>query len=106
MEMVVEAAIKAHAFVSLAHPYYYQLSQTELIELVQAYRMCVGERAGIETFYRNYSASMIAELCLLGQKYQLLPTAGSDFHGMDKTDSLICFPEGIVDEIQYMFEKK
>jgi predicted metal-dependent phosphoesterase TrpH len=39
--------------------------------------------AGIEVYYNNYSPDQIHELLRIAEKYDLISTGGSDFHGLD-----------------------
>jgi predicted metal-dependent phosphoesterase TrpH len=40
---------------------------------------------GLETYYGDYTKAQIQELLRLAEQYQLIPTGGSDYHGMDET---------------------
>jgi 3',5'-nucleoside bisphosphate phosphatase len=43
---------------------------------------------GLETYYNNYSPDQIKELLRLAHKYDLVPTGGSDFHGLEANNEL------------------
>ncbi len=40
--------------------------------------------AGIETYYGGYISGRTAELVALAERYSLIVTGGSDYHGMDE----------------------
>ena len=42
--------------------------------------------AGIEVFHSDHDAAWVAKTLALAQRYHLLKTGGSDFHGTNKTD--------------------
>jgi hypothetical protein len=39
---------------------------------------------GIEVYYGSYSAPEVSRLLTLANKYNLIATGGSDFHGLDE----------------------
>ena len=43
--------------------------------------LCEAGLVGLETYYGQYTAETVSELRTLAEKYQLIPTGGSDFHG-------------------------
>lgn len=61
----------------LAHPGYTENVETILPELKAA------GLVGMEVYYRDYDAEKIAYLEALAEQYGLVPTGGSDFHGLD-----------------------
>lgn len=66
----------------LAHPTLYHLSEARLDSLVQILKQS-GLHA-IEGIYSTYSISETREIHALAQKYGLLISGGSDFHGANK----------------------
>ena len=66
----------------LAHPMQYQLSGSELDELIVSLKE-VG-LIGIEVFYSTHRAADEAWLGRLADRHVLLPSGGSDFHGSNK----------------------
>ena len=64
----------------LAHPFFYNLSIKQIEELVARYRAITDKPLGIEVYYRNYSPLISGYLQRLADKYNLLPSAGSDRH--------------------------
>ena len=69
-------------FISLAHPLLYKFSDEELNELL-IHLKDMGLH-GIEVFHSTHSRENIQKLSFLAEKYDLLPTGGSDFHGSNK----------------------
>ncbi len=65
----------ADGLASLAHPLFIADLERHLAELVD-----IGLK-GLEVYYGEYSAADVASLLLLCQKYSLIPTGGSDYHG-------------------------
>lgn len=45
--------------------------------------LCAAGMVGLETYYGPYTAENEAELRALADRYHLIPTGGSDFHGPD-----------------------
>ncbi len=69
----------------LAHPY--QLKPTSSEHLEQIVRgLCDVGLQGIEVHYSRHRPEQMAEYAGLAQKYGLLVTGGSDFHGASKPD--------------------
>ena len=66
----------------LAHPFQYRLDDSALQDLI---RHCLEHGlVGMECFYSGYSEEQSRYLMSLAQKYGLLITGGSDFHGSVK----------------------
>ena len=68
----------------LAHPLQYGYKRSELDALCSAAKDA--HFSGIEIYYSGYSESDRAKLFDLAEKYSLLPTGGSDFHGDNKPE--------------------
>lgn len=66
----------------LAHPLQYGFGKSDLDALVKAGKDC--GMTGLEIYYSGYTQNDIAKLFDLAEKYTLLPTGGSDFHGDNK----------------------
>ena len=66
----------------LAHPMQYRLSDQEMNELVSSLKE--EGLAGIEIYYSSHKPSDTAALSRIAQRYDLLPSGGSDFHGANK----------------------
>jgi hypothetical protein len=66
----------------LAHPLQYGFHRAELEKLAQD--AVAAKVTGIEIYYTGYTQADMAKLFDLAEKYTLLPTGGSDFHGANK----------------------
>ena len=66
----------------LAHPLHYKLREAELEKLVR--RLALAGLMGIETLYSNHTRQDEIYAKKLAQKFNLLPSGGSDFHGSNK----------------------
>ena len=71
----------------LAHPFYgsgdeYILGQ-EIEDRIK--RLMGFGLMGVEAFYSGFSPKLISDMLALAQKYDLYVTAGSDYHGTNKT---------------------
>jgi predicted metal-dependent phosphoesterase TrpH len=74
-----EMILRASGIPVLAHPF--TVSEPEkLISDLREHGL-----AGIEVYYGSYSRSEVTHLRSFAQKYALLVTGGSDFHGLDET---------------------
>jgi len=73
----VRLITRAHGIPVLAHPFTSIDFQQLTAELVQA------GLKGIEAYYAGYTPEQIGELLALAEKYHLIVTGGSDFHGLD-----------------------
>jgi hypothetical protein len=69
----------------LAHPMLVRLSQQEKIEQRIAALKEMG-MDGIEVYYHSHTVAETERLLRLAQKYDLLISGGSDFHGTNKKD--------------------
>ena len=63
----------------LAHPLQYKMSDDQLCELLSS--LCGYGLSGIEVYYSGYKPADTAYLSRLSEKFGLLPSGGSDFHG-------------------------
>lgn len=66
----------------LAHPLQYGLDRAALEKLVRD--AAAAGVTGMEIYYTGYTQSDMQKLFDLAEKYTLLPTGGSDFHGENK----------------------
>lgn len=69
----------------LAHPYTLKLNNTQL-EIFVKYLKEACSLDALEVFYPEHSPRFVEFYLSLTQKYQLIPTGGSDFHGENKPD--------------------
>jgi predicted metal-dependent phosphoesterase TrpH len=74
--LAADVISKAHGLPVLAHPF--ALAEPEkLIGALTEHGL-----AGIEVYYGGYSRDQVSRLRNLAQRYSLLATGGSDFHGL------------------------
>jgi 3',5'-nucleoside bisphosphate phosphatase len=73
----IQLILRAGGIPVLAHPFTSENPESLINELKPAGLM------GLEVFYGNYDSDQIRELLRLTYKYDLVPTGGSDFHGVD-----------------------
>ncbi len=80
----VELVLRASGLPVLAHPLTTDDPETMVIELKAA------GLVGLEAYYNGYTADEINELISLANKYNLIATGGSDYHGLDTgTETMI-----------------
>ena len=79
---VIEVTRKAGGVPILAHPTLYKLGKEQLDILVST--LTEQGLMGIECIYSTYTPSEEREIKALAEKYHLLPSGGSDFHGATK----------------------
>ncbi len=82
-EEAVELIIKAEGLPVLAHPLTFPDPEALTAELKE------GGLVGLETYYNGYTTEEINRLLMLAQKYELITTGGSDYHGIDDTETAI-----------------
>ena len=66
----------------LAHPLQYKMSDDQLCELLTS--LCGYGLSGIEVYYSGYKPADTTYLSRLAERFGLLPSGGSDFHGSRK----------------------
>lgn len=81
-EQAVELILAAGGIPILAHPVLYHMSDARLEELVLKLK-AVG-LVGLEAIYSTYSPAEERQMHKLADKYGLLISGGSDFHGSNK----------------------
>ena len=83
------AAIRAAGGVPvLAHLYYYQLSGEENLRLVQRFKELAGDAAAMEVEYGRYPRHIRDRLAAMAEEYDLMPSAGSDYHAQAAFETL------------------
>ncbi len=81
---VVELILRANGLPVLAHPLTINNMETMIVELKDA------GLVGIEAYYSGYTAAEVNKLVSLTNKYNLITTGGSDYHGLDdSTETMI-----------------
>lgn len=78
----VKLILAADGIPILAHPVLYRMSDDRLEKLVAKLKQ--DGLMGIEALYSTYTAGEERQMCYLAQKYHLLISGGSDFHGSNK----------------------
>ena len=81
-EEVIEVTLEAGGIPILAHPTLYQLGHEQLDILV--HRLKEAGLMGMECVYSTYTPAEERQMKELAQKYNLLQSGGSDFHGANK----------------------
>ena len=81
-QKAVELILTAGGVPILAHPILYHLSDVKLDSMVAGLKQA--GLVGIEALYSSYSAADERQIRRLAQKYDLLISGGSDFHGANK----------------------
>jgi len=77
---VVELLLQVNGLPVLAHPFTANNTETLIAELKAAGLI------GIEAYYDGYTADEIGRLVSLADRYGLIVTGGSDYHGLDATN--------------------
>ena len=78
----VKLVLKANGLPVLAHPYTALNPEEEIKEL-----KTVG-LVGMEVYYAGYLPSEMNILLNMAEKYELIPTGGTDYHGIDATSDI------------------
>ena len=109
-EKGVELIRHAKGIPVLAHPLLYKLSSERLEELIASLKDA--GLAAIETRYTTHNSSDVKRLQLLTEKYGLLESGGSDFHGKNKPDvdlavghGNLCVPYAIYERLREYKER-
>ena len=83
-EVILDTLLENRAFVSLAHPFQYNLGDKGIRRLAEHLRG-LGMQ-GLEVYHSSHNQYESAKLKDLARELGLLPTGGSDFHGSNKPD--------------------
>ena len=81
-EQAIDLILKANGVPILAHPPLYHMSDSRLDKLVA--RLKEAGLQGIEAVYSTYASSEERDMRRLADKYDLLISGGTDFHGDNK----------------------
>ena len=76
----VKLIINSGGLAVFAHPITYKDYETAIIDMVTAGLI------GLEAYYNNSTAEDIRKILALADKYNLIPTGGSDYHGIEPTE--------------------
>ena len=111
LPVVVSAILQDGGLPILAHPLHYKLTETELEQLFEDFRTAAGENpAGVEGRYSRYAPHLQEPYYLhireLAQRYDLLLSAGDDFHGNAQEDLHLntAFPISIYETLKQAHE--
>lgn len=88
IEEAVNAIVNAGGAAVLAHLYYYQLNSNDSEQLVKRFKELVGSNGAMEVLYSRYNQEQRKALMALADKYNLMYSAASDFHGQSESDTL------------------
>ena len=88
IEEAISAIIEAGGVAVLAHLYYYGMSEYENDILVKRFKELSGSHGGIEVYYGIYTNQQREILKQIADKYQLMYSAASDYHGQRQRDCL------------------
>ena len=80
---VVELVLRANGLPVLAHPFTVGDPEALVIELKAA------GLVGMEVYYGGYTTDEIDRLLGLADKYNLIVTGGSDYHGLDDSSEIL-----------------
>lgn len=101
----IAAIKKADGIAVLAHPLLYGLSENE-INIMLSNLKTAGLTA-MECYYSTHSKTDEIHLLNLCRKYDILPSGGSDFHGMNKPDikmgigkGNLCVPYSVLEKLK------
>lgn len=89
MEEAITAIIEAGGVAVLAHLNYYCLSDSENNELLHDFKVHSGENGAMEVYYSRYNQMERMQLKTLADKYNLMYSAASDFHGQNENETLV-----------------
>ena len=88
LEDLIQVVHQIQGIPILAHLYYYQLTEEENHEILRVFRQLTGAIGCMETEYGKYSEEVREVLRGYAKLYDLLESAGSDFHGIYGDDKL------------------
>lgn len=86
MDIAIIEIRKAGGIPILCHPYSYNLSEEQVVRLIQDFKSLGG--MAMEVLYSQYTSEQQEQLKSYANKYRLLRSAASDFHGRGKKGSL------------------
>lgn len=81
-QQAVRLILQSGGFPILAHPTLYHMSAERLARLTQTLKEA--GLMGLECIYSTYTPAETREMHALADRYDLLPSGGSDFHGANK----------------------
>lgn len=88
LEELIHIVHQIRAIPIFAHLYYYGLTEEENHEVLAAFRSLADTIGCMETDYGPYTEEQRASLRAYAKEYDLMESAGSDFHGVYGEDNL------------------
>lgn len=100
----VELILRAKGLPVLAHPFTIDDPESLVAELKKS------GLAGIEAYYKDYTDAETERLVRLAEKFDLIVTCGTDYHGLDEsTEKMIgnvAVPPEVVEQLTALAEQK
>jgi predicted metal-dependent phosphoesterase TrpH len=91
-EDAVALILKCGGLPALAHPFTIDNPEAVVRRLVDA------GLVGLETYYKDFTPEQRHELAKMAARYNLIPTGGSDFHGIDEATEVMLGDAGVPKE--------
>lgn len=88
LEETVRTILEAGGIPVLAHLKYFRLDNLEEERLVNYFKEITGNRGAMEVYYSRYNEQTRLYLLSLSQKYNLMVSAASDYHGQEQWERL------------------
>lgn len=88
MEEAVNAIIASNGLAVLCHLYYYQKDDQASERLVQRFSELTGNRGALEVNYARYTNAQRSALATLADRYGLMYSSASDYHGQAESETL------------------
>ncbi len=88
LEELIQVVHQVRGIPILAHLYYYGLTDEENLEVLKVFRRLAGAIGCMETDYGHYEEAQREQLREFAKQYDLMESAGSDFHGVYEEDRL------------------
>jgi predicted metal-dependent phosphoesterase TrpH len=95
----VALIIRARGLAVLAHPFTVGQPEAMIIELKSAGMI------GIEAYYNGYSAEETEQLVAMANKHELIATGGSDYHGIDDSETAIGGADLPIESVEQLIAK-
>jgi hypothetical protein len=100
----VQLVLKANGLPVLAHPYT-SLNPEGMVKELKPLGL-----VGVEVYYAGYLPVEVTSLLNLAQKYDLIPTGGTDYHGIDVASDIILggteVPKSCVERLTALAEQR
>lgn len=99
VEECVHAIVDSGGIPVLAHLFYYQITEEQRRELLQAFSRAANGFGAMEVLYGKYNEEQRYQLKCYADEYGLLPGAGSDSHGRQEQE-MVSFPYEIYENLK------